>query len=403
MKFPASMKYSRISIPILLLSLCFSVAATAADPPQHTHGLTVHKGQLLRGGKPYRGMGANYFSLFSRTIADPSDTSSRRQLARLSKANIPFVRFMVCGFWPVHWGLYLTDKDEYFHRLDSIIKSAEENNMGLIPSLFWNIANIPDVVGEHVDQMGNPNSKTCELIRQYTSEVVLRYRDSPAIWGWEFANECNLHVDLPNASTHRPKVIPKLKTAAKRTQRDEMSSRMMLAAFDVFSRTVRKHDTHRILITGNSRPRPSAWHNTKEKSWRRDTREQYEEILLRDNPDPYDTICVHIYPQKNNDYPASAKNLDELVKIFRDASSRANKPLLIGEFGSHQAPTPQQQREEFEELVTAIETNKVPLSAFWVFDLPHQQSTCNITFENDRSYILEIVSEANRRMSRETD
>ncbi|MEA1952525.1 MAG: cellulase family glycosylhydrolase [Planctomycetota bacterium] len=388
---------------IVLMSVCLPLCTIASEPPQKMQGLTVHKGRLLRGGNPYRGIGANYFSLFSRTIADPSDTSSRRQLERLSRANIPFVRFMACGFWPVDWDLYLTDKDEYFRRLDDIVKCAEDNEIGLIPSLFWNIAHVPDIVGEHVDQLGNPQSKTCELIRRYTSEVVLRYRSSPAIWGWEFANECNLHVDLPNASSHRPVVHPKLKTAAKRTRRDEMSSKMMLAVFNEFARTVREHDKHRILITGNSRPRPSAWHNTKEKSWRRDTREQYAEILLRDNPDPFDTLCVHIYPKKNNDYPVAAKSLDELVKTIRDVSSRSNKPLFIGEFSSHQAPTPRQQREEFEKLVAAIETNKVPLSAFWVFDYPPQQSTCNITFENNRSYMLEIVAEANRRMNREGD
>ncbi|MBN2295360.1 MAG: cellulase family glycosylhydrolase [Pirellulales bacterium] len=403
MKSYISTNIHRVLFSILLISLFPSLTAMASEPPQYTHGLTVHNGQLLRGGKPYRGMGANYFSLFYRTIKDPSDISYRRQLKRLSQSHIPFVRFMACGFWPVDWDLYLSDKDEYFRRLDRIVESAEENELGLIPSLFWNIAHIPDIFGEHVDQMGNPRSKTCELIRQYTSEVVLRYRDSPAVWGWEFANECNLHVDLPNASKYRPKVIPRLKTASKRTSRDEMSSEMMLAAFKEFARTVRAHDKHRILITGNSCPRPSAWHNTNDKSWQPDTRAQFKEILLRDNPDPFEIICVHIYPRKNNNYSGGAKSLGELVKTIREVSTRANKPLFIGEFGSCQSTTPRQNREEFEELVAAIETNNVPLSAFWVFDFPHQNSTHNVTFENNRSYILKIVGEANRRMNRQRD
>ena len=89
--------------------VCLTLSASAAEP-----GLSVRQGQLLLRGKPYRGMGVNYFSLFYRTLKNPADASYRRGLAKLSKANIPFVRFMACGFWPVDWDLYQHDKKAYF-------------------------------------------------------------------------------------------------------------------------------------------------------------------------------------------------------------------------------------------------------------------------------------------------
>lgn len=162
--------------------------------------------------------------MFYRTLQDPSDKSYEDGLRKLAESQIPFVRFMACGFWPVDWGLYLRDREEYFEPMDGVVRSAERHHIGLIPSLFWNMATIPDLVAEPMDQFGNEKSQTIAFIRQYTEEVVLRYRNSPVIWGWELGNEYNLHVDLPNASECRPKIAPQLKTAPQRTAQDELSS-----------------------------------------------------------------------------------------------------------------------------------------------------------------------------------
>ncbi len=147
-------------------------------------GLYVENGTLMKDGKPYRAIGANYFDLFYRVLKNTQDESQIEGLRQLALAGIPFVRFSCGGFWPTEWGLYLTNKTTYFNLLDKTVKTAEKNNMGLIPSFFWYYACVPDIVGEPMDQLGNPNSKTIAFIKQYTKEVVERYKDSPAIWGW---------------------------------------------------------------------------------------------------------------------------------------------------------------------------------------------------------------------------
>ena len=374
---------------------CLVFTSEAAENPWELRGLTVQKVQLLHKGKPYHGMGANYFSLFYRTLKDPSDKSYDNGLKKLTEADIPFVRFMACGFWPVDWDLYLRDKDAYFQRMDAVVRSAERHDIGLIPSLFWNMATFPDLVGESMDQLGNPKSKTIAFIEQYTKEVVLRYRGSPAIWGWEFGNEYNLHIDLPNASSHRPKIVPRLKTGLKRTARDELSSQAMLTAFKHFARTVREYDKHRILITGNSIPRPHAYHNTKEKSWKKDTRSQFGDILLRDNPDPFNVMSIHVYRNKGQRY---AKSIAEQVALPQEISGRAGKPLFIGEFGAPQTLGANRERGLFIEMLDVIEANNVPLSAFWVFDHAGKTKGWNVTFDNKRSYMLNLVAAANQRM-----
>jgi len=324
--------------------------------------------------------------------------SYERGLDTLSREGIPFVRFMAGGFWPIDWDLYRQDKNAYFQRLDAVIKCAEANEIGLIPSLFWNMSTVPDIVGESMDQYGNTSSKTIAFVRQYTAEVVQRYRHSSAIWAWEFGNEYNLAVDLPNASEHRPPIWPNLKTALKRTEQDELSSQAMLVAYTEFAETIRKYDTHRILITGNSIPRPSAYHNSKEKTWTKDSSEQFSEILLRDNPDPFQVISVHVYPRTDQTYSAHAKTVTDLVATVQATSLAAGKSLFIGEFGAPTTLGGDQERSEFSVLLNAIEMHKVPLSAFWVFDHPGQSKDWNVTFDNPRQYMLKLVSEANQRI-----
>lgn len=378
-----------------VLLWCVLAAASALAAPS---GLTVSDGALLKAGRPYQAVGANYFSLFARLLRDPGDTSSLTNLARLARADIPFVRFMCGGFWPVEHQLYLTNRPEYFARLDGVVRCAESNRVGLIPSLFWNVATVPDLVGEPVDQLGSPTSRTIAFVRRYTEELVRRYQSSPAIWAWEFGNEYNLGLDLPNAREQRPPVVPSLGTAARRTERDELKFDHMRTAFREFAETIRRFDASRPIISGNALPRASAWHNVHEKSWKADSPAQFTEMLLRDNPDPINTLSVHVYFEEKNAYPGGARSLGEVISLASRAAVRSGKPLFIGEFGvQRQLGDRDRQIAVFQEMLAAIDKYRVPLAAFWVFDFGAQDREWNVTFENDRAFLLELISQCNHR------
>ena len=375
-------------------ALGLSLPAVAAAP-----GLSVENGVLLKDEQPFHGIGANYFSLFSRLLQNPSDTSSLTNLATLAQARIPFVRFMGGGFWPVEQRLYLTNRADFFRRLDQVVRCAETNGIGLIPSLFWNAATVPDLVGERLDEYGNPDSKTIAFIRRYTAEVVQRYHDSPAIWGWEFGNEYNLACDLPNASEHRPPVWPTLGTAKARTERDELKFAQVRVAVVAFAETVRQFDKTRIIVSGNSIPRSSAWHNVQEKQWTPDTAVQFEEILRRDNPDPINAISVHLYPERQGGYSGGATNIAGAVSAANRCATQAGRPLFLGEFGVAQQLGPRAQQEAvFAEFLDAIVEQGVPLAAFWVFDLDSQEQDWNVSFHNDRAWMIDLVGKANARL-----
>ena len=359
-------------------------AAPAAGP-----GLTVNaKGILLRAGRPYRGIGVNYFNAFYRTLLTPGDTSYEAGFGTLHGLGIPFCRMMGGGFWPTEQRLYHDDPHEFFRRFDAVVRSAERNHVGLIPSLFWNESTVPDLVGEPVSAWADPKSRTRAYMRGYVRDVVGRYRHSPAVWGWEFGNEFNLSAALPNAVENRPQVAPALGTPASRSARDEMTYADIRAAFAAFAKEVRRYDPDRLISTGDSFPRESAWHNQAEKTWRVDTPAQAALMLRADNPAPTDVISVHAYG-------------DCAATIRTDAAwgRQWGKPLFVGEFG---APGPPGKSDaEFRSLLKAIEDAGVPLAALWVYDFSRQDADFNVTAANGRAYQLQAVSEANVRLRAE--
>ena len=160
-------------VVLLLVVVCIAAAPVfAADVSgagaTKSCGLHVtENGVLVKDGKPFYGIGVDYFSAFYRALEKPGDTSYREGFKGLGKYKIPVARVMACGFWPSENQLYFKDKKHYFELMDDVVKSARENGVGLYLSLFWNPSCVPDMVGEPCNQWGNPNSKTHAFMRQY--------------------------------------------------------------------------------------------------------------------------------------------------------------------------------------------------------------------------------------------
>ncbi len=374
-------------------------APVAAVSAAGVEGLTQRDGVLYREGRPFRGIGVNDFDLFLRLLHQPTNSTSLAGLQQLGEARIPFVRFPACGFWPADWKLYQSRPDAHFGQLDRVVRAAEACGVGLIPSLFWRHETVPELVGESQSAWGNPVSQTHAFMRRYTEAVVVRYRNSPAIWGWEFCNEMSLAVDLPNAQhlIADQKAIPHL-GVPKHGATDALTATNLLVALRAFGETVRHLDPQRIVVSGNSAPRPGAWHNSAERSWTLDTREQFVEVLLRDNPDPLSVLCVHWYPDGDarfsKERPATQA---EVFQALMSAAARARKPLFIGEFGVSAELGPEREKAVFAALLNDLEQADVPLAALWVFDMGRRQNAWNVTFDNERAYMLELIAASNRR------
>ena len=140
--------------------------------------------------------------------------------------------------------------------MDQVVKCAETNHIGLIPSLFWHLGTVAELMGEEPSRLGDPNSKSIAYIKQYTTEMVQRYNGSPAIWGWEFGNEANLGVDLPRRSGREAPAEDRSEAPPVR-----LATAQLRNAYMAFARAVRRIDPWRTIDSGTSIPRPAGWHN----------------------------------------------------------------------------------------------------------------------------------------------
>jgi len=380
------MKTSILALAGILAVLLPALAtnkATVEEPAAIgiTNGLNS---SVLKDGKPFHGIGANYFDCFLRTLTDGNDTSYDAGFATLAAKRIPSARFCATGFRPRDMRLYQTNRAEYFRRLDCVVKSAEKHGIGLVPSLFWSFPCIRDLVGEPMDHWGNPASKTHAWMREYVREVVTRYSDNPTIWAWEFGNEYSLSASLPNAKDHRPTAHSDLGTPEARTERDDLTFGMVRVAFVEFGKAVREYDGNRIIVTGDSFPRLSAWHQEHENKWTHDTLEQFAEMLTLANPDPISAISLHAYDDD-----------DQRFATVLEVSRKLNKPVFVGEFGAP-GETPEAGA-KFRHLLKAIVDHHIPVAALSVFDLKGQKDF-NVTADNSRSWALEAITDANSRL-----
>jgi hypothetical protein len=373
----------KTSFFLSVVVLC-SITSVEAQSPNFKVGAD---GQLLKEGKPFRAIGINYFSCFGRALEKADDTSYDEGFRVLAEHKIPFARFSATGFWPKDMDLYKTDREEYFRRLDAVVASAEKHGIGLIPSLFWYFSCVPDLVGEPMNQWGNPQSKTHAWMRQYVKEVVTRYRNSPAIWGWQLGNEYSLQAAI--GANGRARTVPELGTPETRSEQDDLTFNDIRVASQEFAKAVREHDPSRLIFTGDALPRPSAWHLENEGTWTLDSEQQFRQMLKSLNPDPINTLNVHVY---SDDMPRISWSVR--------AAKLIDKPLFIGEFGV--PGTGPEVEKTFRRMLELIEESDTPLAALWVFNLSSQNEDpfFNVTADNARAYQLKEVSEANARLQR---
>jgi len=389
---------------ILPLLIACTAALTSALP-----ALEVKDGQFVRDGKEYRGIGINYYDAFMRLLPIGTGGAARKTTYRdgfafLASQKIPFVRFAACGFYPAQMELYQKNPKAYFELLDGVVKEAEAQGLGLIPSLFWSYFCLPDLVGEPISAWGDPASKTRDFMRRYTREVVGRYKDSPAIWGWEFGNEFLNEADLPGPQNPEKWVVPKMRTADVRTEKDKLTSDATLDAYREFRDVVRSIDAKRPIFTGDACVRASSWSLAQGKGWTRDSRQEWMDALARANPT--DTINLHFYHPRRNGrgyegYGIDGKPLRDTLAAVQEVSKATGKPTWFGEFGPGIGEMDvAERRAQVEEFLKLIEELRIPLSAYWVFDTSNPDlAVWNAALGNENAFVFELIREANRRLS----
>ncbi len=378
----------------LLLTMLFSGGAWSAKPASQAPDL------LCRCAKPYQAVGVNYFDGVYRRIRHPEDTSYIKGLDLLKKYNVPFARISMSGHWPAEFKLYTENPKLYFKIIDEFLAAAEARNIGIVASVFWNYAAIPDLMGEPMTAWGRADSKTSKLAKKMTDELVERYKGRSVIWAWEFGNELMLRADLPNAERLRPQLNPGKGTPVSRSEKDDLSSNEILDAYGRFASSVRSKEPLSLLSSGNSLPRPFAYNNTKSRSWKLDTKNEFCSVLNRDNPKGFDFLSIHIYADTKGYFSSlQAGGYSDVLKEAAACSAQSKRPLFIGEFGvgSKDYASPVAEQAAFQAMLRDVVDSGAALSAVWVFDFPFHRGNYNI-YQGEREYQLQSIADMNRTL-----
>ncbi|MBQ3847310.1 MAG: cellulase family glycosylhydrolase [Clostridia bacterium] len=367
---------SRISVFLLILILLGCSVFTGCnkkpdetiipeDVGENYPGLFVaDDGYIYLNGKKFYGYGLCMFSTFQDALAkarsiglytyDHSLKRSEAYIADLRFCNmydIPVIRVPFCG-----WGVEVYKKfqkapNEVFRIMDKVVAAAEEHHVGIIVSLLWNQDTVPFLVGEKRSAFGDRNSKTIAFAKEYVSAIVSRYKDSPAIWGWEIGNEYNLSCDLHAKPTD-------IFMADKFSYFDYYASDELVVFYEEVAKTIREIDKTRLITTGNGENRNFSYaghiassqrdeFHYWEVDWSTDTREQFMEMCAYFTPDPIDTICFHFQHGTLNAAEGSADirmthtlkdevlTTADYVKVYVEAGRKVKKGVYFGEFGDY--------------------------------------------------------------------
>ncbi|MBE6872167.1 MAG: glycoside hydrolase family 5 protein [Ruminococcaceae bacterium] len=363
-------------------------------------GLYYEDGVVKHEGAEFRGAGFNCYDAFAGLIDNPDDEGYFYNFKMLAEYDVPYIRLNFGAYWPNQYELYDKDPEEFFRRMDKVVRCAEAFDIGLICSMFWYDTGLTDYCDEPRNTgWGDENSKTREFMRRYTTDVVNRYKNSPAIWVWEFGNEYNLGMDLPNASSCRPAIHESLGTRTERTYEDDMKLEDIMDAQQEFAELVRSLDPWRLITTGHSVPRAGQWHQYMYKSWGPDDREQATEALSLLTPDPFDTISVHLYtPEKWFD---GIKTNADYVGYLAEAAKELNKCTFIGEFGGDFSTLGRDVvTAQINEILEAMKENEIDLGAIWCVWNPFDFSkdADNIQPNNKNAFVLDLVKQYNQQV-----
>ena len=340
-------------------------------------GLQIDEdGTIMLNGKPFYGMGVNFHGPVSMRMGDPN-CDLDIYFAKLEEAGIPYCRIMFGIFYDFEVSTYLAEQshDKLLAAMDYVVGLAEQHNIGIIASLFWNASAFVSYFGETLDELADPESEGIKLQKQYIHEIVGRYKYSPAIWAWEIGNEGNLAVDLQECAyigNDGKKKVFKTET--------------LTAYYEIIGAAIREEDPYRMITGGDSAPRGSsaALHKTEGGSWSpTNTYDDYKQALAWYTPSPLDTVSLH-YPELSliGDYVQMAKELKIglfIGEFHADPSKLFLNPLDA--LSPEESPEEAAEQKSWFEMRDAFMENGVQLATAWCYGRYAQQHEDNTSIE----------------------
>ncbi len=409
-------------------------AATLPTPPKFPAGFLTRQGsRLILDGKEFRAVSFNKYDLFEqsalRELTHPGEGEfelAEQALKELHNHGFTIIRTNVSPYWSGTWKKIWLDDDpqkqmekrrRYFEQFDAVLDLCDTYQIRIIGSLCWFVANLGDLGHNNLRlAMTNPNNAGRKVVEEYMREVVARYKDRATIAMWELGNEWNLAADLqlPDGPINKDGLSLTTQPVI-RDRSNNFTSDNLATCTRQMARMIRSIDSHHLITTGHSSPRPCAMNLLKAAranqggGWVNDTPEDIEQILRLLHPDPIDVISIHFYGDAVSAFGKS-KTDPSNIAVYQRMAEKIGKPLLIGEIGPYEG-TPRRftapetidvTRNQLLQIVAA----KVPITLFWTFRDDRSRNIPDAEFQlayGKTDEVLNMIEQANKAFVDPTD
>lgn len=369
-----------------------------------TLGLQVRGTQIFHNGALIRGVGVNHFSAFLDRYGAPVSTGlsydSDGALALAKSVGCPFIR---CSFGMLsasQWhNQYYLDKARYYGVVDGLVAKCESLGLGIIVNQVWDGREFAKwallrygTVGVPADY-GIPGSNVWNMQEELISEFVDRYKNSPAIWGWQFCNESTVQLGVeywrgwsvngttPSWADWGNKIDSPATPYA-------VGDKLLWSGYLRWAQRTRdlykRYDPHaRMVLSGDHNGATFGASAKVADSYGPDTLAQWNGTGATEHRSffdyingPFDVVCSHTYGKATGDglyFSGNDLTNTQFVNQLASWSATAGKPLFMEEFGASRyaaldsvvSPNEAAERANFEQLLAAILSNNIQLSAVW--------------------------------------
>lgn len=337
---------------------------TATPIPSDRKGLYPVGTAFYRNGREQRGIGVNHWGAFI-TELDPLGAPSNyvTDFADIKQTwGLPFVRMAVGMYsratWYNQWHL---NKAAFYAKLDEVVARAEALGLGIVAVLVWGARGFTDacydIYGtfEPPKNLAYKHTKAWQLFETFVTEVVTRYKNSPAIWAWQLGNEV---INTIGAEYHPSWKVDGTDAVAGAIVNwgtkpgggtYAPSDKMTMAEWQAFSQNavalINSLDEHRRCIFGGSPLGNSfAVKIQTANSLAADTLADWNGVASTDfmpwiayREKAFSGLGQHVYPRNLADsrfFSGAEKTAGEIIALSKAWADQVGKPFYLGEFGA---------------------------------------------------------------------
>lgn len=400
-------------------------------------GIQIVGTEFYKDGVPFSGVGINHYALFLNSMVDMGVggiTTPNADIADIANTwGLPFIRFST-NFYDAStiYDNWYDDKTTYYARMDDVFAQAEAHNIGLIPSLFWNLIDFCEVTHTIHGTLSPPSdladksSNAWLLVEEYITEFVNRYKDSPSLYAWNLGNEIpnKIGVEYYSGWTPDGTDVAFVDWGDRPGGGNYTTSDMMrMVGWKTFSKNaidlIRSlDDSGRMISSGTPLGNSFAMNAQTTDTLTADTQTQWADgfngqpwIIFRDNT--FDLTCGHIYPQSDSDsqfFNGSERTHGELIALHKQWSDAHNKAFFLEEFGAtyhgdevdKDSSDLSSETSNFNQTISAIVNNNIKLAAAWNYGGNLEGASPWMRWkmsDQARIYQLETIAGLNRHLT----